>query len=246
MNLLSVSRPLHSLALSLHYIPVDARLPCSVGEAIEHVQNKRATEPRVGPVLLRVEELCRDTVDTCPRLECLGPPASVSRLEFVTASPNNHDQSEQRGPCNLGTHRTAHTLEIESKAKDVRPDNLHGIVNHAVESSRSRVEVSTVDFGEVVRVEPVGRQEHGKQGQDVRVGEKRLPETHDFRGPSRVLHDDDFGAVATNDILGVDEGPCKPSTDEREDQESDVGTVADSCGFCGVDALAERNLQHAC
>lgn len=165
----------------VQYVPVDTCLPCRVGEAIEHVQNKGACKARVAPVLLLVEEFFGDAcIATGARLDGRSPFTGVGGLELVAASPNNHDQGKQGSPSNPGTRGAAHASEIKSEAKYVGADNLHGVVDYAVESTSSCVEVSTVDLGEVVSVEPVGRQEHWEQGQNVWVGEEAFPKTHDF------------------------------------------------------------------
>lgn len=57
-----------------------------------------------------------------------------------------------------------------------------------------------------------------------------------------MLHDNDLATIATDDVLGVNQCPGKSSADERQDQEANVGSVADRLGLGGVDALAERDL----
>lgn len=228
------------------HLPVNARLPRSVGEAIEHVQDKGSCKPGVAPIFLGIQKLRRNAIDTGPRLNGLGPLAGVGSLELVTAAPHNHDQGKKRSPCNLGAHCAADALKVEGEAKDVGTDNLHRVVNHTIERAGSSVKVGSVDLGEVVGVEPVGGQEHGEQGQDIRVSEEGLPEAHDFRGPRWVLHDNDLGAILTNDVLCIDEGPGEGSTDQGEDQETNIGAIADSDGGCAVDALTEGDLRGAC
>lgn len=142
--------------------PVDARLPGSVGEAVERVQNKGACIARVGPILLL-------------RRLVLGPGAVVCLLKHVAEAPDDHDGRKQCDPGCLGTSGPANALEIESEAEDVGANNLHNVVDDAIQGSRTDIEICAVDFGKVVGVEPIGGKEHGKQKDDVSIGEERLP-----------------------------------------------------------------------
>lgn len=144
--------------------PVDARLPGSIGESVEHVEYKGTSVSMIGPVLRGVIRLPLSHESTV-----------VSLLELVSAAPYYHDQGEKRAPGSLGTGGPSHALEVQRKAEDVRTNNLHGVVDHRVESARTSVEVGTVDLGEVVGVEPVGGKEHGEQKNDIWIGEKCLP-----------------------------------------------------------------------
>ena len=194
--------------------PVDTGLPCSIGETVEHVEDERSCVSRVRPVLLGVVLVC-------------GPSAGVGLLEHVAKAPDDHDGNKESNPSTLGTGSTANALEVEGKTEDVRANDLHDIVYYAVQCSSAGVEVGAIDLSEVVGVKPVGRQEHGEQRDDVGVGHESLPETKDLGLPRRVLHDDDLGAISTNDISRVDKHPGKRGTDDGEDEESDVGTIVD-------------------
>jgi hypothetical protein len=57
-----------------------------------------------------------------------------------------------------------------------------------------------------------------------------------------VLHDNDPGAVVTDDSLGVNQGPSESSTDNGEDEETNVGAVVDRSSLLNVDVLAEGDL----
>ena len=59
-----------------------------------------------------------------------------------------------------------------------------------------------------------------------------------------MLHDNDLGAIVTNDVLCVNETPGKSSSNEREDEETDVGSIRDIYASLGLDALAEGNLMY--
>jgi hypothetical protein len=209
-------------------IPVHAGLPCSVSEAVEYVQDERATEARIGPILLRVVFI-------------LGPGTVISGLKLVSSAPNDHDQDEESSPCALGTHGTAHSLQVKSEAENVCANNLHEIVDYAVEGPSPSVEVSTVNLVKVVGIEPVGCEEHGEQSHDIRIGPENLVETENLRLPGWVFHDNDLGAVVSNYVLGVNQSPGEGGANEGEDQESNIGTVTDDGVASCVDVLAKRN-----
>jgi hypothetical protein len=94
----------------------------------------------------------------------------------------------------------------------------------------------------VVRVEPVGSKEHGEQEDNVDIRPQCLDQAEELRFPRGVFHDNNLGAIGTDDIPSVDEGPGKSGTNDGQDQESDIGAIADRDSLGSVDALAERNL----
>ena len=156
-------------------------MPCGIGETVEHVKNKWTRVALIRPVLLAV------LIGLV-----LSPRAIVGRLEFITATPDDHDQSEKGDPGGLGTRCTTNALQVKRKTKDVCTNNLHDVVDNPIQGSSASVEIRAVDLTKVVGIEPVGGKEHGEQGQDIRVSEERFVETQDFGLPRWVLHDNDF------------------------------------------------------
>lgn len=142
-------------------LPVDRGLPSGIGESVEHVEDEGAGVTCVRPVLLLI---CL----------VLGPGAVVGLLEHVSEAPDDHDGREKHTPRSLSTSGTADTLNVKRVTKDVGTDDLHNVVDDAIESSGADVEVCSIDLGEVVGVEPVGSQEHGEEKDDVWVGEEGL------------------------------------------------------------------------
>lgn len=57
-----------------------------------------------------------------------------------------------------------------------------------------------------------------------------------------MLHQDDFGAVGSDDIFGVAEEEGEAGTKEHEDDEGDVGSVADVLVGSNMDVLAQGDL----
>lgn len=174
--------------------PVDTCLPSRIGKAVEHVEDERTGIASVGPVLLLV-------------VLVLGPGAIISLLEHVAETPDDHNGGQQHSPGNLGTSRSADALVVKSKAKDIGANNLHDVVDYAIERTCAGVEVGAVDLGEVVCVEPIGGEEHGEEQNDIWVGEKGLVQAFNLRAPGWVLHDDDLGAVGADDIPCIDQRP---------------------------------------
>src|SRR5690242_233752 len=187
--------------------PVHAGLPCGVGETVEHVQDKGSSVTSIRPVLLWVERI-------------RSPGAVIGLLEHITKAPHNHDGDEESGPSTLGTGSTANSLDVEGKTEDVGTNNLHDVVDDAVQCSGTGVEVGTIDFSEVVSVKPVGGQEHGEKSDDVWIANDGLAESHELGLPRRVLHDNDLGAVRANYVLCIDKHPGERSADDGEDKKS--------------------------
>lgn len=143
-------------------VPVNTRLPSSIKEAVEHVENKGTSIACIRPILLHV-------------VLVFSPGAVVSLLEHVSKAPDDHDADEERGPCGFGSGCSADALDVKPIAKDVSADDLHDVVDNTIQSSCANVEVGSVNLGEVICVEPVGCQEHGEKKNNVRVREEGLP-----------------------------------------------------------------------
>ena len=153
--------------------------------------------------------------------------AGVLLLPRVSPAPDDKGEAEENRPHDLRLQAAPHALHVQGVAEDEGAPDLAEPVEHAVEGAGADVELGRVEVVELVGVEPVAGEEHGKEEDDPGVGPEDLVQADDLALPGRVLHEDDVGAVAADDVAGVDEGPGEAGADEGEDHEADVGSVRD-------------------
>ena len=156
-------------------LPIHARLPCGVIEAVRDVQEHRSNIAIPCPVTFEV--IVFGIVL-----------ASVLPLENIAAAPDRKGEHKHDNPSSLCSGRPPDIGEIESKAEDESSKHLSQPVQRAVESASTRVEAREIDVVDLVGVEPIGGEEHGKEEYDVWIAPKCLPKAEDLRFPRRLLH----------------------------------------------------------
>lgn len=205
-------------------VPVDAALPRSIVEAVEHVQEHGAEVSLILPVAV-------------PRLVVAGE----AGLPLVAAAPDGEGEDEEDDEGGLCAGGALEALDVEGVAEDDGADHLREPVEERVEGARADVEVAAVDRVGLVGGEPVRGPEHGEEEEDVGVGDDGLPEADELGAPRGVLHQDDARAVGADDAVGVGEEQGQHGTAEHEHDEGDVRPVIDRHLLGAVDGLAERD-----
>ena len=147
--------------------PVDRGLPCSIVEAVEHVEEHRANIT----VGLEVKNLIR---------VCLDGLAGVALLECISPTPDNHSDDQKHHQGDLCAHCAAEAWKVEGISEDQRAEDLARPVQYIVQSACTCVEFGEVKVLEVVGVEPIAGEEHGEEEQDVPVGFESFEETIDL------------------------------------------------------------------
>lgn len=199
----------------------------TIVETIEHVEEHGSHVTTRRPILLE---------RSLGRRLCSGE----LFLKRIPSTPDHHRQDKQGTPGRLGPRRPPNTLDIQSISKNIGSDNLTGIVENTVEGSGPDVEFCRVEVVELVGVEPIAGEEHGKEKHDPGVGPEHLQKTKDLALPRRMFHQNHVGPIATDDIARIDQRPCQTSANECEDHEADVGTVGHAA--CRrVNVFTERN-----
>jgi hypothetical protein len=94
----------------------------------------------------------------------------------------------------------------------------------------------------LVDIEPVGDEEHGEEKDDKRLEAKSLPKTPEFALPGWVLHEDDTGAVSSDDFAGIAKGEGEDGAEKHEDNEADVSSITDCLVLSDVDVFTEGDL----
>jgi hypothetical protein len=163
-------------------------------------------------------------------------------LPGIATTPDNHGESEQDAKGNLSTDTAADTLDIQKRTDNESSDNLGKPVQETVQGLGAGVEVGTVDTVLLVGVEPVGGPEHGEEQDDVGLGLDGLPQTVDLGPPAGALHQNDAGAILTDDLVGIANEQGQAGTEEHEHNEGDVGAVTDGAVGLDVDVLSEGDL----
>lgn len=171
----------------------------------------------------------------------LGGVTGILLLESITTTPDTHGDDKENEPVEFGSRGPRKKFQIQKLTKDKSANHLHEPIEQTVERPGTNVEVGAIDTVEVVSIEPVTRQKHGKEQDDVVVGAKSLIETEEFRFPGRVLHRDDAGTVLAHDVLGVRKKPGEDESQSHENHEGDVSPVIDRSG-ARVHILAQGNL----
>lgn len=176
-----------------------------------------------------------------PRLEVRGGDigAVVLLLPGPTATVDGDGQDDESDKHDAGTDGTSNPGVVEERTNNGSGTDLSEPVQEAVQGTSAGVKVGGVDGILLVGVEPVGRPHHGEQQDDVGLGNNAGVQTLDFRPPAGVLHENDFAAVVSDDLVGIDEEKSQDRTGSHQDNESDVGTVIDSLGDLHVDVLTQ-------
>ena len=204
-------------------------MPDSVVHAVEEVQEHGSHVAGGGPVR-RGEGFGTDTL------------ASVLLLPREAATPDGHRQNEKNTQGNSSAEATADTLDIQQRADEGSGDDLSEPVEEAVQGLGAGVKVGSVDAVLLVGVEPVGGKEHGEEEDDIGLRDDGVPQADDFGLPARVLHQDNLGAIRTNDLVGIANEEGQAGADEHENDERDVGAITDVAVGLDVDVLSERDL----
>lgn len=211
-------------------------MPHGVEESVEEVEEHGANEllTTIGPV------------DKVVRLVLLGSGNLTGDLLVLpgeATTPNGHGQNEEDDEGDLGAETATDALVVEGVADNESADDLGEPVEETVEGTGADVEHGAVETVVLVGVEDVGGEEHREEEDDPGVLEEGLPETDELGLPGGVLHENDLGAVLTDDLVGVDEENTEDETDEHENDEGGVGTVSDGTGS-PVDVLSEGDLAY--
>ncbi|TKW55711.1 hypothetical protein CTA1_9858 [Colletotrichum tanaceti] len=212
------------------HVPVDARLPDSVEEAVKHVEEHGPDVhvAAVGPVDGGVVLVALD-----------GGAGRLLALPGVAAAPDGHGQDEEGDVRGLCAHAAAQAGEVEGVAHDEGAEDLGGPVEQVVEGAGAGVEVRGVHVVGLVGVEDVGGEEHGEEQDDPGVLGEGVPEAAELGLPRGVPHDDDAGAVVADDAGGVAHEEGEEGAEHHEDDEGGVGAVGDGAAGGLVDVLAE-------
>src|SRR5438552_953051 len=109
-------------------------------------------------------------------------------------------QNEESNEANSGTHDARESRNVQRIAKDICAKNLTNPVQDAIEGTGAQVKVGAVELGELVRVEGIGGEKHGKQKHNPGLAQNCLPETNKLALKSRVLHENDARTVLANDF----------------------------------------------
>lgn len=159
-----------------------------------------------------------------------GGSAGILLLESITTTPDSHSDDKEERPVQFGAHGPRKVFQIQKLTKDKGTNHLHKPVEQTVERSGTNIEVGAIDSVEVVSVEPVTRQEHGKEQDDVVLAAKGLVEADKLRFPGRVFHRDDAGTILAHNVLGVRKEAGENESQSHENHEGDVSPVIDRSG----------------
>lgn len=158
-------------------LPVYGSLPKSIIHAVEDVQEHRSDVVMGGPVSWNES------------LE-LGVFTSIGLFISVSSSPDNDRDGQQENPTDYSTMTTGQLSIVENKSEADGSDDLRHIIEKGVEGLGTSSEVRTVDSILLIRVEPVGRKEHGEEHDHKGLVSDSLPHTPDLASNRWILHED--------------------------------------------------------
>lgn len=115
-------------------------------------------------------------------------------------------------------------------------------VEEGVQGPGAGVEVGDVDGVSLVGVEPVGRPEHREEKDDEGFVLQRVVEPVQLRFPRRVLHHNNPGSIAANDLLRITEQESQAGTKEHQHNKSNIRSIGDGGSFFDVDIRTKRDL----
>lgn len=133
-------------------------------------------------------------------------------------------------------------LQIKEISPDASGKDLCHPVQKTVQGLGSGIEVSAVYRVLLVDVKPIGREEHGEKEEYKWLEFERFVQSPELALPGWVLHQDDAGAVLSDNVVGIAEREGKKSSTEHEYDEPNVGTIAHCHIGLDVDILAQGDL----
>jgi hypothetical protein len=133
-------------------------------------------------------------------------------------------------------------VDIHKNTIDNGTDDLGEVVEKVVQGLGAGIKMGTVDAVLLVGSEPVGAPEHGEQENDRGLVSQGLPKTDELGLPAGMLHQNNLGSIGADDILGVAEKKGDACSEEHEDNEGNVGTIANVLICRDMDILSERDL----
>ncbi len=175
--------------------------------------------------------------------------ASVCFGEGVPTTPDGHGEDEDEDEADLRSDCTTDFLNIEGIAKEQGAANLGKVVQKTIEGLSAGVEVRSVDSVKLVGVKPVRGPEHGEEKDDEGLESDGLVEPNDLGLPTRVLHQDNAGAIWSDNIGGIAEEQSQNCASEHENNERNIGAIANSFVGLDIDVLTKRDLEcvrHCC
>jgi len=144
------------------HIPIDSALPEAVIHAIEDVKEHGANVARSGPVISG------------------GVSTGIGSLESIATTVDDEGNSEEEAPSDLGADTTTEVGEIKTPAHNSGTEDLGEVVKTAVESLGTSVEVGAIDCVLLVDIEPVGREDHGKEENDPGIASNGFVEVGSY------------------------------------------------------------------
>lgn len=116
-------------------------------------------------------------------------------------------------------------------------------VENVVESTGTSVEDGSVQTVLLICVEPVGSPKHWEEENDEGFVGDGLVEAFEFGYPGWVFHEDYFGTIWSDNVIGVAEKESDTCTDEHEDDECDISAIVNSTVGFDIDILTEWDLK---
>lgn len=173
-------------------VPVDVGLPNGIVKTIEDIEEHVSNISGILPIFSNEGLGC-----------CLL--ASVCLGKGVSTTPDGHGENEEEDEAGLCSDGTTDSLNIEGIAKEQGADNLGKVVQQAVEGLCAGVKVGSIDGVELVGVEPVRGPEHGEEKDYEGLESDGLVESNELGLPAGILHQDNAGAVWSDNIGGIAE-----------------------------------------
>ena len=93
----------------------------------------------------------------------------------------------------------------------------------------------------LIGVEPIRREEHGEEEEDIGVAYERISETKKLRLPAWVFHEYHSGSVLAQNVFGIYQCEGQSCSDDSEDNKSYVCSIRDRFIGCCVYVLAQRD-----
>lgn len=163
--------------------------------------------------------------------------------EFETSEPNSQGDGHEEDQTQTSFGRSSKPMRVECNAAKKGSNDLGQPVEHAVHGLGTGREKGSIDTILLIGVEPVGREEHGEQCNDIWFIAESSPESTKFALPARILLDNDTAAIVANNVFGIAQAAGEQDTGEHHRHEPDICAVIDI--FIGVrlHVLYERNLR---
>lgn len=165
---------------------------------------------------------------------------SEGGLEDDTSDPDGNADTSQHNQAIASTGGAVPLRAIQEVAVEDGGDDLSEPVEHGVHVTGALGEVEAVDSVELVRVDPVGGEEHGNESQHAPV----LEESEDrleLGDGARVLDLDDMRAISTDDLVGGQQENRDEGSEGHDNHVSDVRGSGSTTGLVVAPLNAERN-----